>query len=422
MRVLIATDGSHGDILPFIALGKGFSRLGHDVALYANPVFEGYARQAGLRFVPIGTAARHAAVLNDPVNRHPVTAFKAVARYFFDALPSCYEALRADAIPGDTITVASSLMFAPRLLRETLGIPTATVHLAPAVFCSSIAPARLGPLWITPDSPAILKRLAWSVLDRTFYDPHFTRPLNRYRARLGLQPVAHIFRSWIHEADSVTALFPDWFAAPQADWPENLDLAGFPLYDGGKERTLPDEVIDFLNAGEAPVAFSAGTATGTAHRFFATSVKACVRAGRRGILLSAVRNQVPPDLPAGIAHFDYVPFAALLPAVAAFVHHGGIGSTSQACRAGVPQLVRPTAFDQFDNAARIVRLGIGKELLPHQYTEKAVSAALDALIGDPQLRRRCDDIAGRFTQDDAVDKACRTILHRCDGSRPARHA
>ncbi len=48
---------------------------------------------------------------------------------------------------------------------------------------------------------------------------------------------------------------------------------------------------------------------------------------------------------------------ALVPRLAALVHHGGIGTTAQAMRAGVPQLITPFAHDQFDNAARVERLG-----------------------------------------------------------------
>jgi len=39
------------------------------------------------------------------------------------------------------------------------------------------------------------------------------------------------------------------------------------------------------------------------------------------------------------------------------VHHGGIGTSAQALTAGIPQLVVPFAHDQFDNAARLMRLG-----------------------------------------------------------------
>ena len=59
---------------------------------------------------------------------------------------------------------------------------------------------------------------------------------------------------------------------------------------------------------------------------------------------------------------DYVPLRRLLPHAAALVHHGGIGTTAEALRAGTPQLVVPLAHDQFDNAARVAALGVGASL------------------------------------------------------------
>ena len=93
MRVLIATGGSHGDILPFIALGKRFSRLGHEVSVYANPFFERYAQEASLRFRPIGSAAHYVSLLTDPANKNPFRGFREVARYFIESLPAYYEAM-----------------------------------------------------------------------------------------------------------------------------------------------------------------------------------------------------------------------------------------------------------------------------------------------------------------------------------------
>ncbi len=44
MRVLIAAGGSHGDILPFIALGREFQRNGHEVRFYAHGYFAAAVR------------------------------------------------------------------------------------------------------------------------------------------------------------------------------------------------------------------------------------------------------------------------------------------------------------------------------------------------------------------------------------------
>jgi rhamnosyltransferase subunit B len=412
MRVLISTAGSHGDVLPFIALGREFASRGHEVILYANPFFLGYTTDSAIGFVPISTTEKYALLFGELSDGDPNRAFKRVAKEYAEICPQYYQAMRTDVIPGDTIAIGNSLLFPHRLLRETDGVPCATVHLAPSVFRSNVNPARLVPKWITSSTPSLLKRMAWWMLDKTFYDPNFTVPLNKYRGDLGLPAVDRIFSSWIHEADCVVGLFPDWFATPQSDWPEDVVLVDFPLYDQGNHSPLPPELDEFIQAGQPPVAFSAGTATATAHEFFKTSVDASETAGLRAILLTHFRQQVPASLPKNVIHVDYAPFSSLLPRLAAFAHHGGIGSTSQALHAGIPQLIRPVAYDQFDNSARTVRLGVAQEVLPKQYASQAVANVLSTLTTDKALHHRCQQVASQFTNRDPIGTACDVILSR----------
>ena len=84
--------------------------------------------------------------------------------------------------------------------------------------------------------------------------------------------------------------------------------------------------------------------------------------GRRGILLTKYDHQLPAKLPDTVRHFGFVPLSKLLPRTAALVHHGGIGSCAQGLAAGVPHVVRPMSYDQFDNSRRLVRLGVAKEI------------------------------------------------------------
>lgn len=419
MRVLISTAGSHGDVLPFIALGREFAARGHEVILYANPFFHSYTTDAAIRFVPISTIEKYSSLFGELADSDPSRTFKRVAREYAEISPEYYRAMKADVIPGKTIAIGNSLLFSPRLLRETDQVPCATVHLAPSVFRSNARPPRLVPNWITSHTPSLLKRTAWWMLDKTFYDPNFTAPLNKYRAELGLPRIERIFRSWIHEADCLVGLFPEWFGEPQSDWPERVALTDFPLYDHGNLATLSPHLDEFMKTGQPPVAFSAGTATATAHEFFKTSVEASETAGLRAILLTHFPQQVPVSLPKGVIHVDYAPFGILLPKLAAFVHHGGIGSTSQAFRAGVPQVIRPVAYDQFDNSARAVRLGVAQEILPKQYISRVVADALNKLTTDSLLHQRCQQIATRFTNCNSISTACDSILSRlCGGAQP----
>ena len=59
MKILMSTAGSHGDVLPFIALGREFLARGHEVVLYANPYFQKHVLDAGLAFTPIKIGRAH---------------------------------------------------------------------------------------------------------------------------------------------------------------------------------------------------------------------------------------------------------------------------------------------------------------------------------------------------------------------------
>lgn len=272
-------------------------------------------------------------------------------------------------------------------------MPVATVHLSPSWIRSEFQAPSIGRLGHLEGAPAFVKRLLWRLMDRRLFDPLFTVPLNALRAEHGLPPVSRIFHRWVHEADLTLGMFPAWFARPQPDWPRGLRLTGFPLYDHGTTDALPADVEAFVSAGDAPVAFTAGTANASSQAFFEASVRACQQSGRRGLLLAQDGAQFRAALPPGVAHFTYVPFRALLPRLSALVHHGGIGTTSQALLAGVPQLVRPMGFDQFDNARRVLALGVGQQLMPRRYRPDTVVRALDALRSDTSVRTRCAEVA-----------------------------
>ncbi|MFO1252756.1 MAG: glycosyltransferase [Inhella sp.] len=416
-RILIASFGSHGDVLPFAALAAEFVRRGHRVHFFANPYFEAALASRGAQFRPVGEVADYHRLFAQLSDAKPDQAMARVAQELAALLAPCYEAMRAEVDPAGSVLIGSALQFSHRLAAETTDMPCATVHLAPAAIRSTLRPARVGPHALQElgsGTPRALKRLAWWLMDKAFMEPHFRAPLNLMRARLGLAPVRDLFEDWIHRSDALLGLFPAWFAQPPADWPAHLQLLDFPLDDPATAAPLPPALQAFLAAGPAPVGFSAGTATATARGFFAESAQACVQAGLRGLLFSHFPEQVPAQLPPQLLHVPFAPYARLLPQLAALVHHGGIGTSAQALRAGLPQLVRPQAYDQFDNARRLIDLGVARELLPAHYRADRAASALTALLGDAALRARCQALAPRLQgPGHAMTQACEAILARC---------
>ena len=131
--------------------------------------------------------------------------------------------------------------------------------------------------------------------------------------------------------------------------------------------------------------------------------------GRRGILLSRFADHIPPTLPPNIRHFAFVPLSSLLPRCAAIVHHGGIGTTSQAFAAGIPQLIMPLAHDEFDNAARVKRLGAGDWLRESRFRAETVAAKIRELLSDAEVRIACQRIAERLAARSEISVAADAV-------------
>src|SRR5262249_49524448 len=152
-----------------------------------------------------------------------------------------------------------------------------------------------------------------------------------------------------HSPTCVLALFSKVFAQPQPDWPNNSHVTGFCFYDGRHEKPMSDELKTFLDAGPPPIVFTLGSsAVWVAGDFFQQSIHALKQLVQRAILLIGDDRNTLPPLPENIFVADYAPYQQLFPRASVVIHHGGVGTTSQALLAGVPTLIVPFAFDQSD--------------------------------------------------------------------------
>lgn len=413
MRILISTVGSHGDVLPFISLANEFIKNGDEVIFYANPFFKTMIFNKEIKFVEIGTIDEYNKIFKNVENKNPTKSFILIASELMRLCPIYYEAMKNNILENHTISITNSLLFSARLLEETHNIPCVTIHLSPSIFRSNQNPARLTPSWIKKETPEFIKNISWCLLDKLFYEPNFNKPLNIIRKKYGLKEVKRIFKSWIHESNLVIGLFPSWFAKPQSDWVSNINLIDFPLDDNSKYISLSQEILDFIKSKDTPiVVFSAGTATANDSEFFKTSIKACKNLDIRAILLTHFKEQIPANLPKNIIHIEYAPFSLLLPKVDLFVHHGGIGSTSQALKAGVPQLIRPVAYDQFDNSSLAVNLGVAKEILIKNYNIKNIVNSINEILSVDIYKNNAKLVAKNFTKENTMQKVCELILEK----------
>lgn len=388
--------GSAGDVNPFLWIGRELQQRGHTVTLIAPPMFSAMARSAGVPHVPVGDPGQYERLMRNPKLWHPWHGLHLTLGFAGGMTAEYYDTIAAvrERAGPDVVLVGSLLALGARLAREKLRLPLATVHLQPSVILSlHDTPVMRAHLEGFARLPRWLKRLFFALPNPL--DHCAGRAVRAACRTLGVPPPRSLMREWMNSPDAVLCLFPDWFGPPQPDWPLRHRLAGFPLYDLGQHQELPPAVEHFLTSGPAPVVFTAGSAMLHAHEFFATALAVCRELGLRAVFATPDRAQLPVALPPTILATGYVPFSRLLPRAAAIVHHGGIGTLAQALAAGVPQLVRPMAHDQPDNAQRLVRLGVGRRLYPRKFTTPNVSAVLRSLLDNPEVRAACDAVAAK---------------------------
>jgi UDP:flavonoid glycosyltransferase YjiC (YdhE family) len=245
---------------------------------------------------------------------------------------------------------------------------------------------------VPPQFPALYHLVKMSpVLGRLFYRIASQRlekvmePVYRLRAELGLARGEQPLLAGQHSPQMVLALFSSVLAKSQPDWPANTRVTGFPFYDRRDffgETQTSTELLRFLDTGPPPIIFTLGSsAFWVAKEFYRDSIRAAQALGQRALLLIGHARNLPAEpLPSGVAAFEYAPFGEVLPRALAIVHQGGVGTTGQGLRAGRPVIVVPHAHDQFDNAARVVRLGCGRSIARPRYNSQSATKELRALL------------------------------------------
>jgi len=393
MRTLITVIGSGGDLNPMLGIGKELSRRGHDVTLLAGSWQEAVVRRVGLEFEAIidnGHMDRLRASLRSSshVGGDWVAFFKEAV------LPTANSTCRHicdEAQRSDTLLIGPSWNLGMRLAAERCAVPLVSTSLY-------LRPAKTDG-------------------EQRNYDGSFNRlfsPIvDRCRKRVGLPPLERPLNDWLTCSDKGITLVPEWFLNPQVDAAEQDRLTDFVIFDSDSSGELSTQLQAFLRKYPRPVVFTFGTESHDIGWLFKPALNACLALGLPAIFLTKQADQVP-TLPDNVLRADYVPLNLLLPHVAGIVYHGGIGTCAQALKAGVPQVVMPIAFDQFQNAAHVEHLGVGVRITRKSYLG-ALDGTLQEVLDSSEVRRRCREISAKFAADSA-QACCDSILNLAFGA------
>lgn len=400
--VCFATFGSLGDLHPFIAVGRALQTHGIDARIATADEYRDAVESAGLQFA---TMRPNLATLGDPevVSRRLFDPLRGTERMLREMVLPHLRAAHADltrAAEGADLLVSHSLTYAQQIVAEQQHKPWISAVLAPVSLLSRADPPVLPGI----DALRIAQRLGPVAYDLTIRLMRRTmrrweEPVHELRRELQLAESRQVmtFEGQFSPLGTL-ALFDAVLATPQVDWPPNLWPCGAALHDGRvADPVVAGELRRFLDEGSAPIAFALGSAAvNIAGDYWREAIAATQAIGRRAILLTG--KPIANVLPATVKAFDYLPYSLVFPHAAVVVHQVGIGTLSQALRAGRPQLFTPVSFDQPDNALRAQRLGVGRVLRFGKATAPRLARELAAVLEDSRYAaaavRVADELRG----------------------------
>lgn len=409
MHIQIITAGTFGSVAPYTGLGHRLRAEGHEVEVVTHAGFGDAVTCCGMgirglsadpfdRWLRTHLRARRAP-------RSPGAAY-ALARATQRAAVALVDGI-VTAVHDKTELLLLSALTAPigAVVAEYHGIPSMGVFLRPEEPTAAFPPYALHR---GPCGPA--NRLAGRVVN-TVWDGLYAAANRRLHALLGLprRGTRALRRTrsrtrwpvWHGYSPSVVPRPPDWHPG--------LRVAGY-WWPHECPRWRPDPLlVDFLQAGPAPVFVGFGSVLPRdPEEVSRTAATALRRAGMRGVVQQgrAGLRVVNDD----VLTVGEVPHHWLFPQMAALVHHAGAGTTGAGLRAGVPVVPVPVLADQPWWASRLVRLGVGPDVLPYpRFSAPRLVSLVSRAVNDPAHQRRARAVATLLAGEDGAGEVARAV-------------
>jgi len=399
--------GTSGDLDPMVALATELVRRGYQVSFLSNDYFSPIIQAAGCEFVSVGTSEQYH-------KGNSVTAWERDNQsdnfqyYHSPAFEPAFRFVQACAAEKNCILLVLGEQNGASAAAEKFHVPFVSFILSPNVIFSALSPPA--PFrWIIPAFlPSFIVRMLLHRYRRVRFkrlhkEPHFADYL-AVRKRLDCWPRFQTKSKAVLQI----GFFPAWFGMPAKDWPNNIHLIGFPLQNrpSMRSRIELDQLIEKMGA---PLIFTTGTGVKDIQALFTEGRKICEELQLPGVFVSSTDGAGFLQESVWCKHFDYLDFEYAFSKVLAVIHHGGVGTTAQAIKAGIPQIIRPLKYDQPDNADRIYRLGLGTYVLPEKFTAEAVVPILRNMLQKAKQSKALIKFSTEVKNSTAIVNTCDLI-------------
>ena len=411
-KIVLSTFGSLGDLHPKIAIGIELKKRGHEVVFNVMEFYREKIESLGFEISPLRPDV-------DPDDRQLARELmdaktgteKIIKKLIMPNLHPMFEDMMR-AVKNADLLITGEIVYAAQSVVEKSGVKWISTSLAPGSFLSANDPF-VPPLAQWYENlrfmPTVFHRTVYKIMRGTIKD--WYEPYRKFRRELGLNENHDPIFDGKYSDLLHLALFSKVLGVPQPDWHSPTLQTGFCFYDSWEEANkTSDSLQKFLDAGEPPIVFTLGSAAVMdARDFFEESAKAARILNRRAVLLYGIFNEPPKILDENIAGFEYAPYSEVFPRAACVVHQGGVGTTGQVLRAGVPALIMPFSHDQPDNAARCRRAGVAEIIDRDKYTAENAAKKLEMILSDASYKSNAVEAARIVRAERGTMIACDAI-------------
>lgn len=415
MRIVVIAPGSRGDVQPYVALGAGLIKAGHTVRFITHQDFETLVNAHGLDFWPVvGSVqdiAQSQAMRRLLEGGNFLNILSQMAKEAKDGAIRLAEAGVAASQGMELLLVGMGGNYIGFSLAEKLHIPIMQAYLVP------FTPTQAFPSVLVPWLPAWLggnlNRITHELTRQMIWQAFRAADTLARKQVLGLRAASFwgaYHSEYTRGLPVLYGISPAVLPRP-ADWGKDIQVTGYWFLNSAEGWSPPPALLDFLEAGPAPVYIGFGSMSQREPEQIADLViTALERTRQRAILLSGWCGLKSNNLPASVYMIDSIPHAWLFPRLAAVAHHGGAGTTAAGLRAGVPSVIIPFFGDQPFWGKRISDLGLGPEPIPRKkLTVERLAQAIQQAVTDEDMHRRVADLGSKIRAEDGVGKAVEII-------------
>lgn len=411
-KIGMLTIGSRGDVQPYVALGKGLIKEGHQVTIITHCEFKDFVESHGIGFEEIaGNPAELMSLMvehesmNVGLLRDASTRFRDWITELLDSSWKTCSKLGLD------ILIESPSAMAGIHIVEALEIPYFRAFTMPWTKTRAYPHA-----FIVPDQ----KRGGnYNYLTHVLFENIFWKGIsgqvNKWRVEtLGLEKtnLDLLQQSKVPFFYNVSpTIFP-----PSVDFSEWTKVTGYWFLDEKLDYQPPESLVKFIadakvsgrkivyvGFGSIVVSNAKEMTKAIAEAVQEADVFCILNKGWSERLEDKKAMEVEVELPDCIYNAGSVPHDWLFPQMDAAVHHGGSGTTGASLRAGLPTIIKPFFGDQFFYALRVEDIGAGIAL--KQLNTSSLAAALKEVSTNKRIQDKACSIKKQIANEDGVKTA-----------------